>query len=217
MTRKRKYCDATDAAPRKRRVQAVNNQRYNHKHKLTHKHTRNDNPSVSHELLSLYYPRVVSLRYFLLSSLPLLSTSCWRRVSTYGSGIQAGTRQPHFLDATVVGAFSEPQITVKDARKRDFAAFTQSQQKSLKNSNGSTQSHHFAEVSNPVRKKLSRTRASLDVSLVSTDAFRLWNLLYGRSFIEQDPHPRDRTIYFALVSTVALLIIHKTRQELCPA
>jgi hypothetical protein len=148
MTRKRKLCDATDTAPRKRRVLPVNNQR------TEHEHTHNDNAQVSHELLSLYYPRVVSLRQFLLSSLPISSTSLRRRVSIYGSCSQTGTRQPHFLDSTLVGVFSGPQITVKETRERDFVAFTQSQRKSTDGRNGSTQDHRFAEVSNPVRQKV---------------------------------------------------------------
>jgi hypothetical protein len=211
MTRKRKFYDATDIFPRKRRAQIVNNPRNKHEH------THNDDPRVSHELLSLYYPRIVSLRQFLLSSLPLSSTSRRRRVSAYGSDSQAGTRQPHFFDSTLVGVFPEPRSTVRETRKREFATFTQSQQKSTDSSNGSTQGHRFAEVSNPARQKLFRTRAGLDVNLGSTDIFRLWNLLSGRCFIERHPHLRDRTIFFAMVFSEAQRIVRKNRWELSPA
>jgi hypothetical protein len=138
MTRKRKFCDATNPVPRKRRAQTVNNQR-NH-------HGRSDLP-VSHELLSLYYPRIVSLRQFLLSSLAPSSTSRRRRLSTYGIDSQAGTKTPHLLDSTLVGVFPEPELAVQASRQRDFIAFTESQQRSTDGTNGSTQSGRFTEVS----------------------------------------------------------------------
>ena len=141
MTGKRKFPDATDTAPRKKRAVTVNNQRDKHEH--THK----NNQAVSNELFSLYYPRVVSLRQFLLSSLPLSSTTRRRRVSTYGSGNRESVRQTPFLDSTLVGVLSEPQTPVKETRQRDFTAFTQSQQKSTNGANGGTRGHRFAEVS----------------------------------------------------------------------
>jgi hypothetical protein len=139
MTRKRKFCDATNPAPRKRRAQAVNNQRNKHEH--------TSNNDVSHELLSLYYPRIVSLRQFLLSSLASSSTSRRRRLSAYGIDGQAGTKTPHLFDSTLVGVFPEPELAVQESRQRDFIAFTESQQRSTDGTNGSTQSGRFTEVS----------------------------------------------------------------------
>ena len=138
MTRKRKFCDATNPAPRKRRAQTVNDQR-NH-------HGSSDLP-VSHELLSLYYPRIVSLRQFLLSSLPPSSTSRRRRLSTYGVNSQAGTETPHLFDSTLIGVFPEPELAIQGSRQRDFVAFTKLQQRSTDGTNGNTQSGRFAEVS----------------------------------------------------------------------
>jgi hypothetical protein len=147
MTGKRKFFDATATTRRKKRAQTANN------HTDKHEHSHENNRPVSHELLSLYYPRIVSLRQFLLSSLPLSSTSRRRRVSTYGSGNLEAARQTPFLDSTLIGVLSEPQTTVKEARQRDFTAFTQSQQNSTDNSNGSANGRRFAEVS------FSKTRA----------------------------------------------------------
>jgi hypothetical protein len=144
MTRKRNFCDATNPAPRKRRALIVNSERNQHKHTSNH-----DRP-VSHELLSLYYPRIVSLRQFLLSSLaPSSSTARRRRLSTYGINSQAGTKTPHLFDSTLIGVFSEPELAVQESRQRDFIAFTRSQQRSTDGTNGSTQSSRFTEVSPP--------------------------------------------------------------------
>ena len=141
MTRKRKFGDnATDTPRKRRRAQTVNN------HENIHKHSDKDLP-VSHEVLSLYYPRIVSLRQFLTSSLPLSSFARRRRVSTYGFDGQVGRQECHLFDSTLVGVFPEAQATIKEARKRDFLAFTQSQQKSTNDSNGSTPNSRFAEVS----------------------------------------------------------------------
>jgi hypothetical protein len=140
MTRKRKFCDATNPAPRKRRAQTVDNQRNEHEN------TSNNDPLVSHELLSLYYPRIVSLRKFLLSSLAS-STSRRRRLSAYGIDGQAGTKTPHLFDSTLVGVFPEPELEVRESRQRDFIAFTKSQQRSTDGTNGSTQNGRFTEVS----------------------------------------------------------------------
>src|SRR5947207_2788171 len=144
MTGKRKFPDATDTSPRKKRAQTVNNETG------PHEHTYTNNRAVPHKLLSLYYPRVVSLRQFLLSSLPLSSTSRRRRVSTYGA------RNGHhslFLDSTLVGVLSEPHVTAKETRQRDFTAFTQSQNATDRSngSSGSAAGQRFAEVSRTVR------------------------------------------------------------------
>jgi hypothetical protein len=141
MTRKRKFCDATNPAPRKRRAQTVNNKRNKHEH------TSNNDPPVSHELLSLYYPSIVSLRQFLLSSVAPSSTSRRRRLSAYGIDSQAGAETPHLFDSTLVGVFPEPELAVRESRQRDFIAFTKSQQTSRDGTNGSSQSGRFTEVS----------------------------------------------------------------------
>jgi hypothetical protein len=107
---------------------------------------------------------------------------------------------------------SEPQTPVKETRQRDFTAFTQSQQKPTNDTNGSTRGHRFAEVSLFPKREQPRK-----LSLAYTDIFRLWNLLYGRSFIEPNPPLRDPTIYFASASVVAQPITRKSKWELVPA
>lgn len=201
MTRKRKYCDATNPAPRKRRAQAVNNQRNKHEH--------TSNNDLSHELLSLYYPRIVSLRQFLLSSLAPSSISRRRRLSAYGIDGQAGTKTPHLFDSTLVGVFPEPELAVQESRQRDFIAFTESQQRSTDGTNGSTQSGRFTEVSGLFKHNELNPRLCLNFRPGCTNWFRLWNLPSGRSLTEQDLRLRDRTIYFVMVFTEAQRIVHK--------
>jgi hypothetical protein len=203
MTRKRKFCDATNPAPRKRRAQATNNQRNKHEQ------TSNNDPLVSHELLSLYYPRIVSLRQFLLSSLAPSSTSRRRKLSTYGIDSQAGTKTPHLFDSTLVGIFPEPELAVQESRQRDFIAFTESRQRSTDGTIGSTQSDRLTEVSGLSKHNELNPRLCLNFGPRCTNWFRLWNLPSGPSLTEQDPRLRDRTIYFVMVFTEAQRIVHK--------
>ena len=207
MTRKRKFTDATDSAPRKRRAPTVNIQESSRKHSNVHL-------PLSHEVLSLYYPCIVSLRQFLISSLPLSSTACRRRVSTYGSDRQAGTPRPHLFDSALVAVFPEAQVTIKEARRREYLAFTQSQQRST--ASGSTQNSRFAEVCNFVRQRSSNRFLALHIGSGTTDKLRLWNMLYGRCFKKPNPPHRDRSTYFVMDSTESQNTVHQTIWNLMP-
>jgi telomerase reverse transcriptase len=184
MTRKRKFCDATNPAPRKRRAQTVNNQRNNH--------SSSDLP-VSHELLSLYYPRIVSLRQFLLSSLPPSSTSRRRRLGTYGVDSQADTETPHLFDSTLIGVFSEPELAVQESRQRDFVAFTKSRQRSTDGTNGSTQTGRFTEVSDLSKHNELNSRLCPDfrpgcTNRVQVVEFAIWTLFNRARSTSQRPN-----------------------------
>ena len=207
MTRKRRLSDATDSAPRKRRAQTVNIQENSRKH-------RNDDSPLSHEVLSLYYPCIVSLRQFLISSLPVPSTACRRRVSTYGYDRQAGTPRPHRFDSTLVAVFAEAQVTIKEARKREYLAFTQSQQRST--ASGSTQNGRFAEVCNFVRQHSSNKHLALHIGSGTTNQLRLWNMSSGRCFKRPNPPRTDRNTYFVMGSTESQDTVYQTRWNLMP-
>lgn len=102
--------------------------------------------STSHPVLSLHYPRVLTLRNYLLSKLPPSSRSRRRQVALLGSTELAvdATVPPDanpekcsdsrkaladLLDSTLVGIRHELEPDVEDTRHRDFIAHTQSQSK----------------------------------------------------------------------------------------
>ncbi|KLJ10847.1 hypothetical protein EMPG_09861 [Blastomyces silverae] len=122
------------------------------------KHARADKPqdgSIYHPVLSLYYPRVVTLRTFLYEQLPLSSKSRRKKVASLGLEKREGSGQPRpdtpspskvgagvertkeeiqalagTLDSTLVGILKEPDTAVNISRQKEFAAFTQSQVRS---------------------------------------------------------------------------------------
>lgn len=93
-----------------------------------------------HPVISLYYPRVVTLRQYLLDQLPASSKSRRRRIASLGRQGRPA-RQPaddedqhhrvqqlaDLLDSTLVGVLNESSPAVDLARQKDFAAFTASQ------------------------------------------------------------------------------------------
>ncbi|EQL28452.1 hypothetical protein, variant [Blastomyces dermatitidis ATCC 26199] len=122
------------------------------------KHARGDKPqdgSIYHPVLSLYYPRVVTLRTFLYEQLPLSSKSRRKKVASLGQEKREGSSQPpsyslspskvgvrvertneeiqnlaRTLDSTLVGILKEPDSAVNISRQKEFTAFTQSQARS---------------------------------------------------------------------------------------
>ncbi|KMP05894.1 telomerase catalytic chain [Coccidioides immitis RMSCC 2394] len=110
--------------------------------------------STTHPVLSLYYPRVVKLRSYILELLPPTSKSRRRKVASLGSqngrvNNIAGSRRStasqsqarngdeadrsraqevaELLDTTLVGVLKQRDHADAHSRQRDFAAFTQSQ------------------------------------------------------------------------------------------
>ncbi|EFW14423.1 telomerase reverse transcriptase [Coccidioides posadasii str. Silveira] len=110
--------------------------------------------STTHPVLSLYYPRVVKLRSYILELLPPTSKSRRRKVASLGSqngrvSNIAGSRRStasqsqarngdeadrsraqgvaELLDTTLVGVLKQRDHADAHSRERDFAAFTQSQ------------------------------------------------------------------------------------------
>ncbi|CRG91151.1 telomerase reverse transcriptase [Talaromyces islandicus] len=99
----------------------------------------------SHPVLSRYYPRVVSLREYLLEELPSNSKARRRRIASLGKPRDKDVERAAngdsnesdkdlaaLLDQTLIGAFKNAaSAAVVEARQRDFAAFTQSEERSL--------------------------------------------------------------------------------------
>jgi telomerase reverse transcriptase len=91
----------------------------------------------------------VTLRQFLLEQLPLSSKTRRRRIASLGQhqnvkneeyslGLKQDTDSDEsirqivrLLDSTLVGVLKESSPTVIQARQRDFAAFTQSEERSI--------------------------------------------------------------------------------------
>jgi telomerase reverse transcriptase len=101
--------------------------------------SRNENDGHSHPVISLYYRQVVTLRQYLLQQIPVTSKTRRRRIASVRSETLAdrdgdessGERQVQdlasVLDTTLVGVLKETLPTVIRERRRDFAAFSQTQ------------------------------------------------------------------------------------------
>lgn len=106
---------------------------------------------VEHPVLSRYYRRVITLRHFLQQELPLSSKSRRRRIISLGKYHEDGNKlhlqqQPvatlsprdmieanlaRLLDSTLVGILDCPSPAELQARQKEFAIFSQSDERSL--------------------------------------------------------------------------------------
>ena len=102
---------------------------------------------VRHALLALYYPRLLTLRSYLLYKLPETSKTRRRRIAEWGSNDADGDGDSHILDTTIVGVLKDLDAGTEESRRRDFAVFTQTQQRSSDGSHDSPQTGSFAEAS----------------------------------------------------------------------
>jgi hypothetical protein len=112
MARKRKCTIATSSRPTK-------------KSKSTNSGSvglQDASPYVHHNVLSSFYPRVCTLRNYLLAGLPATSRVRRRKLTTFGKDDAAS-----ILDTCLVGVLKQSSISVKESRKADFAIFTQTQ------------------------------------------------------------------------------------------
>lgn len=105
--------------------------------------------NIEHPVLSRYYRRVVTLRQFLLEELPSSSKARRRRIISAGkrnessktpsNGVEtssqgstdSGIDVARFLDSTLVGRLHCPSPAELEARQRDYAIFSQSEERSL--------------------------------------------------------------------------------------
>ncbi|SLM33959.1 telomerase reverse transcriptase [Lasallia pustulata] len=102
-----------------------------------------DDAFIKHPLLSLYYPRVLTLRDYLLSQLPPSARSRRRRLSSAGThhetfdAVGASDDQRNtprveddgalakLLDSTLIGQFQAQWLNRDDSRIRELATFSQ--------------------------------------------------------------------------------------------
>lgn len=106
--------------------------------------------TIDHPVLSAYYRRVVTLRQYLLEELPSSSKARQRRINSAGkrdenqqsdpnASIAASTQGStdggndfgRFLDSTLVGLLHSPSPAELEARHREYAIFSQSEERSL--------------------------------------------------------------------------------------
>lgn len=95
---------------------------------------------ISHPVISLYYPQVVTLRQYILQRIPRSSKSRRRRIVAVRKDAGAdgpfaatnvetdGNSLAELLDTTLVGLWKDISPTHTQERRRDFVAFTQAQQ-----------------------------------------------------------------------------------------
>lgn len=96
---------------------------------------------LSHDVLSVCYPEVVSLRQYLADSLPVTSRARRRKLTTHV--LEDGSA---FLDTTLVGVPTKVEQRIKEDRNREFILFTQSQQRSTSSNNGIREEDRLTEV-----------------------------------------------------------------------
>ena len=87
-----------------------------------------------HPVISLYYPKVLTLRQYLLCRLPASSISRRQRIQLLCPNVQ---QEPslqydthalsHLFDSTLVGLFNESSPTINQSRMIEFVTFSQSQ------------------------------------------------------------------------------------------
>jgi hypothetical protein len=97
---------------------------------------------LSPRVLSFCYLEVLSLRQFLINSLPSTSRVKRRKLTTVVLDDASD-----FLDTTFVGISRKTKSNTEGERRREFVTFTQSQQRSTRSSNATPEEDHLAEVS----------------------------------------------------------------------
>ena len=132
--------------PKRQRVHDTHYQVSSKRHKSSHLRNPTNNvhvQSTSHSVLSQCYPRLLSLRHFLISQLP--RSSRLRKKKILESALTAGSSS--FLDTTLVGVLTEPNSATDGARTRDFDVFTQSQKIDSSASGSTPTEAHIKQVS----------------------------------------------------------------------
>src|ERR1700744_2153245 len=78
--------------------------------------------NVHHSVLLPFYPRVCTLRDYLLGCLPATSRIRRRKLTIFG-----GDDSNSILDTCLVGVLKQPSNSMQESRRLDFATFTQTQ------------------------------------------------------------------------------------------
>jgi telomerase reverse transcriptase len=99
--------------------------------------------SLQHSVLSCYFPRVVTLRTFLLSKIP---PSGQKRLAKVDLTSDKQIDQDNFLDETLIGILNETNTLVEKTRQQDFVTFTQDPRRSTDGSAGGTPEQQIEEI-----------------------------------------------------------------------
>lgn len=82
---------------------------------------------IHHAVLAAFYPRVLSLRDFLIERLPKSSRVRRRRIASFGRDSTPSPFARHLWDTTLVGILQDPPPLVTEQRRKNFSAFRQPQ------------------------------------------------------------------------------------------
>lgn len=100
----------------------------------------NREPVIKHTLLRQYYPKVSSLRQYLISSLPSTSKIRRRKISSIGCRAQdkkSDKKLARFLDNTLIGVCENGEFS-RDEKKKQLTFFSQKPDESTSFANLST-------------------------------------------------------------------------------
>ena len=98
---------------------------------------------LKHAVLSCYFPRVVTLRNFLLSRIPV---SRQKTMAQADLSDEERSQQDKFLDDTLIGIINETNSLDEKTREQEFATFTQVSRRSIGASWEGTPEQQIEEV-----------------------------------------------------------------------
>lgn len=96
---------------------------------------------IHHDVLSSFYPRVCTLRNYLLGGLPTTSRIRRRKLTAFGKDDPFS-----ILDTCLVGVSRPTSLSVKESRKVDFVTFTQDSYRATNANTARTQASSIHEV-----------------------------------------------------------------------
>ena len=122
------------------------------KQAITDKETHPQTP-VEHELLSRYYPILVTLRQYALSKLPVSSRLRRKKLATVGLSVSSRNSEisnterglAHLLDTTLVGLKDDPE-SVKDDHWEQWVTFSQRGDESYVSLSGGSADAAFSQA-----------------------------------------------------------------------
>lgn len=141
--------------------------------------------TVEHPVLSRYYRRVFTLRQYLLEELPSSSKARRRRITSAGkrdeknktdpnvsavaASTQGGTDESidfaRFLDSTLVGLLHRPSPAELEARQREYAIFSQSEERTLLGTDTGPCNHQSEVRQSSITDACTRSDSILDSGL----------------------------------------------------
>ncbi|KAJ9602431.1 Telomerase reverse transcriptase [Cladophialophora chaetospira] len=129
-------------AKKRKRAETTTSNRPTKKPKSTnHDSVRLQEAFLHHAVLSSFYPKVCTLRSYLLASLPATSRVRRRKLTLFQNDETAS-----LLDTCLVGVLKQSSLSVKEARKLEFVTFTQTQYRATGANTGRSQQPCIDEI-----------------------------------------------------------------------